>query len=391
MKASILDPTVLGSVSPQAAITYLRAHGWELGEGGGERVAKARRLFEGAEYFEVDIPLRSDFGDYPRRIRELIDTLELAESRSQIEILEDIRRSAFDVIRIAVDGGSVGQGRIGLESGANLYEHARDLMLAGACAALDKRPTYPTRKPALAMDYLRRVRLGPSATGSYIVSIESPVAPNLLQSTVGPQQALELDGDDASENDEAPFERRVTLTLARATSAVVIAAASASATGTTTPFLEAVPLGVNSNLCDALAGLIEDVGASSLAVRFAWSPSRAVPAMTPNHSRFEPDIVPILREASRIFREHAPQGDYELEGIPEMLSSQDAGGGGSILVHSIVDGIWRKVRLELNSDDYRSAIRAHEQHVRVYCEGELVKEGRNYSLKNPREFSIRTE
>ena len=105
MKASILDAAFLQSVSPRAAVAYLRAGGWELQEGEAQHVARYRKRHTDEDFFEIEVPLRTDYGDYWRRVKEAIDTLEVVESRSKLEILADIRRSAFDVVRISVTGG----------------------------------------------------------------------------------------------------------------------------------------------------------------------------------------------------------------------------------------------------------------------------------------------
>ena len=54
-------------------------------------------------------------------------------------------------------------------------------MLAAACAAIEPRAVYAARKPERAMAYLRQIRLGPTEAGSFVVTVESPVAPRLLQ------------------------------------------------------------------------------------------------------------------------------------------------------------------------------------------------------------------
>jgi hypothetical protein len=49
------------------------------------------------------------------------------------------------------------------------------------------------------------------------------------------------------------------------------------------------------------------------------------------------------------------------------------------------------VRVELSGADYAVAIRAHEQRATVVCEGELIREGRGFALRNPRQFLVREE
>jgi hypothetical protein len=118
---------------------------------------------------EFLLPLRTDFRDYAERMFSLLDTLEKVESRSQLAILADLHRTSLDVVRVAVDGPSVHAGSVGLESGAGIIDATRDLVLAGACAAIEKRPLYARRKPQLAMDFLRETRLAAPESGSFVV------------------------------------------------------------------------------------------------------------------------------------------------------------------------------------------------------------------------------
>ena len=46
------------------------------------------------------------------------------------------------------------------------------------------------------------------------------------------------------------------------------------------------------------------------------------------------------------------------------------------------------MRVELEAKDYSSAIQAHKENIPVFCEGELVREGRSFILRHPRNFTL---
>jgi len=46
------------------------------------------------------------------------------------------------------------------------------------------------------------------------------------------------------------------------------------------------------------------------------------------------------------------------------------------------------VRVELEEKDYNSAIQAHKENILVFCEGKLVREGRSFLLKHPKNFTL---
>src|SRR5262249_40239707 len=146
-------------------------------------------------------------------------------------------------IRLRLVDARLADASVPLDEGATFIQKAKDMMLAAACAAVNPRVYYPSRKPAQAMDYIRRARLGQTEPGSFIVTILSPVPPSLADPS-GHFIAL-----------EEPYERQVTRVLAGALDSVRRAAEDAASTGQVNGFIQAVPSGVSANLCDALAGM----------------------------------------------------------------------------------------------------------------------------------------
>jgi hypothetical protein len=194
-------------------------------------------------------------------------------------VLRDIHGSSADLIRLELSGPAVIDDSLALPQGAVAFARAHELMLAAACAAVEPRAVYATRKPAQAIEYVSRLRLGQTEPGSYVVTILSPVSPSLDQA-----------GGAGGELPD-PFERRVTTTLARATAAARDAAEVAGSTGALQPFLDATRLGVSANLCDAIAGLVTETGADALAVKLRWSP-RGPPRPGPRRASSSPAIPP---------------------------------------------------------------------------------------------------
>ena len=200
--------------------------------------------------------------------------------------------------RDAVDGS------LAIETAVSFVESARDLMLAAACAAIDKRSYFATRKAQQATDYLQRVRMGQTERGSFVLTILSPVPPN-LKSEQGALFAVEPPD---------PYERTVTRTLARSLAAGAAAAETAVAQGDMQPFIDAVQWGVSANLCEAIVRISHVSIDEGIDVAIAWSPSRMVAAETPHRIRLQGDAIPVIEEAGRLFRETSPVDDFELQG-----------------------------------------------------------------------------
>lgn len=386
MKATIRDSSVLMSMGPLAVATYLRSKNWRQVELIGDKGSVWALDSDDGQGFEILLPFNRELRDFGSRMSDLLQTLEVVESRkpgeprSQLDILTDITNATSDLLRIRLASASIENGTLPIEQGVRVVGHARDLLLAAACATVQPRALYQTKKATQAVDYLKQVRIGQPERGSFVLTIQSEVPPRLASQD---QPALlEI---------EEPFERRVMLTLAGAVTAARNAAQHAGATGNWQPFTDAVREGVSANLCDAIAGLAEDGGADSVGMSFSWAPGRALLHQAPDRVLISPDMIPVLREGARIFRGTAPLEDFELRGVVVKLERPEGNPSGRVTVAGVVDEHLRKVLIELPSLEYDMAIEAHRLEQPVYCEGELVREGRSYVLRNPRGFRIEAE
>ena len=372
MRVKLTDRNALSALSPNALATYLRARGWSTAASD-TAFAVFERL-EGGQKVEVEVPLRSSAGDYERRVAELLYNLELLEHRSQLDIYRDIFHANLDVVRLSVDVPD--SGRVGLEEASALFSATRDLVLAAACSAHTRRAYFPHRKPPRAVEYVRRVRLAAPEAGSFVVVLESPVAPAL--------STMPAHLDPVTE----PFERTAVVMLATAGARVRQSISETTATGTLDRFADAVPVGVNANYCDALARLLEEDDGRNVTLSFAWAASRPIQSPTPSRLAFSRNEAEILRAAARYLKERAPIAGFELAGPIVRLESAAPATGGEVAIAGLVDEAIRQVVVSLGAEDYKLAMYAHQQELEVSVEGELGREGRSYRLSNPRMFAI---
>lgn len=376
MRVTVRDQETLRTLRPMELAAYLRVKGWR------EQQHQARAAVwvrpNGAEGgYEVVLPLTGDIRDFALRMGEVLSTLEVVEGRSQLEILRDLETPTADIVRLRLRPPGA-NGAIPLESGVAVVRHARDLLLAAACATIEPRAFYQTRKPNEAVEYVGNLQLGQTERGSYVISVVSRVAPLLA-----PQQgALFAVAPE-------PFERRVVETLAGSVAAAKLAAERAVATGNVEPFRASVDQGVSANLCDALVGLNAAIG-TGVDIDVTWSPTRPARPEVPPHIDLAPDVMPILAEAARLFRETAPREEFELRGVVVRLDRPEGAPTGTATILGFVEDQPRKVRVVLGQPEYTEACRAHEQERLVGCYGDLVKEGRSYVLRNPRRFEVET-
>lgn len=360
----------IGFLTPSNVSAYLAANGWRHEQARNADVAVTSSTWTKDGDLEVSLPLRPDYLDYRRRMAEVIDTLRRAEERPKTEILADVSTSGFDVMRVRVASAEASEGTLPFDEAAQIVGRARDMMLAAACSTVQPRIYYPSRKPREANEYLRRLRFGQTERGSFVFSILSPVAPRLSSG----QMQLVVD---------EPFDRRVVEKLLSGISGVRDAAALAATNNDVSSFEQAAERGVSANLCEALAGLTgyEELE-HDVEIGFSWALTRPRANETQLLTRA---YASIIREAAAVLKAKAPEEDFLAAGSVITLNRAEGAQIGQVVMTVLLDGQARKVAFELESDDYRLAYEAHGEREPISVVGTLVKEGRLYRLREPRD------
>jgi len=373
MKAEITDQESLRSLRPLDVTSYLHSTGWNLASDLSDKASLW--TLAGNHDLEVLVPKRQAFGDYAIRVSDILSALSSVEKRSQLSVYADIAAIWSDLVRFRSPSRDVDQGTIALRAGVEFFEGARDALLAAACSAVVKKGNYPTRKPQQASDYIERVRLGQTERGSFVVTLLCPVTPKLNSATEG------IFADD-------PFERKVTKTLMGSLEALKQASQHAAASADFGPFQEAIQDGVSANLCSAISRLGGASLEGGLEISVSWSRSRGPESTTPRRIFIEPDALPVIQEAARLFREREPREEFNLVGFVEELRRLETDPVGRVRIAGLVDGAARRVSVDFDEPQYQIASEANTQRRIVSCTGALVKRGRSFSLLDPRDLVI---
>ena len=90
MKAIVCDSDILKSLDPNRVVAYLEAHQWHKRTNVPQQVSTWTRDTFSNDKLKIYLPLDKDFDDYPRRMYEIVETLEKAENRSQLDILSEL-------------------------------------------------------------------------------------------------------------------------------------------------------------------------------------------------------------------------------------------------------------------------------------------------------------
>lgn len=378
-KVDIRDVGALATLRPLEVAAYLKAKGWLAQPSAAASSVWTKAIAD--DEFEVVVPLDQSQRDFALRMGELLHTVAIAEGRSQGDVYSDLLTTYADVIRIRIDDPELSDGTLPIDTHAQAAQKVRDLLLAAACSALQRRAVWHRRKPTQAVDQVRKLRVGQTERGSYIITVISPVSPVLHS----PDHGCLFES-------EPPYDRQVTQMLASSLATLADVSQQAALTQELSSFDESIQKGVSANLCDAVAGLWGDDDRNrNLEFTFSWSPARPVAAHVPSFVKITSERIPIIREASRLMKERSPYEDFELEGAVVKLERTEGQISGRVTVIGSVDGKPHRVLVELSDPQYQTAANAHLRQQPFHCIGTLVRQGRGYVLREPRDATTDAE
>ncbi len=343
-------------------------HGLLAQPGGGkdEFPGKATIWSYGGE--ELLVPLATRFADYAARMADMLSLLEKVEDRSQLQIMNDLRNSGFDVIRVRNISEDTRQGSLNFMRSVEFVAQTRDLVLAAACSAATHKISYPGRKPQDAERFMESVRFGQTEQGSFVLQLLAPVAPELhIQGTL-----VELPED-------VPYEKTVIPTLQSGLESLNAAAQLASNDSRLEHFQQAAARGLTTNLCDAVTGLYESLKPQYIEIGITYSANRRQRRSLARIS-VDAGYIPLIKEASSTIKAIESETEQYVRGIVVELASNDPDEAGKIKIRDVTTPRPRLLTVELAGEDYRKAILAHKSRQLVELSGTIVRSGRNLRL-----------
>lgn len=364
MKAQILDVEALQAISPAALSAYARGEGWRKSEPYGSHAD----VYLGDGKPEIILPRTDRLADYAAVVSRLIGVFSQVNERDELATYRDLTGADHDVVRVRATGDE-DDGSVGLDAGVELFLQAREMLLAAACATRAPQSVYRAGANREASEYMKRVRLGQTEHGSFVVTLMAPVPPTL--------QPL-LDDSWGSFEDE-PMERQVTRRLVEALEASRSAVELAHSGEGTSAFENAVSKGVSANLCEAVAKLIDQ--SDGLEVSVSWARTRPTPEARRRIIFSESDAA-VLKEAARSFRAKLPRPGVTLFGRVHKLKRDQHEEEGLVTFKAEVDEKMQSVNAVLDQNNYSVAIRAHDARNPVVVTGDLERIGQRWRVTN---------
>ena len=375
MRVRIIDADALRTLSLVDIRSYLASQNWQSAGRYGDVATIYQHSLDGAEA-EILLPIRETLADLPARLTEIISTLADVERRDELSVFRDLVFSGFDVVRFRAPGSET-DGTIALQSGVALYDNARDVVAAAANAEVKRSRVFRGNTSEKAKVYLDSLRLGQTEIGSYILTVLSPVRPGLESD----QSSLFPDIDMIEE----PFSRKATRRLASALQAAKNAVEEAGATGRFEPFEVSVKDGVSSNLCEAIAKLVEQ--GDGVDIGLTWSRVRLAPQRNLLF-KFTTDNARLFTEAAASLRAREPESNVTIQGIVTSLSRDPENFDGKAKITGFINGEAMTVSGDFLHADYQLMVQAHDKKTLVQVEGDLIKRGNTKFLERARNLKM---
>lgn len=342
------------SVAPADVGQWLKAHGWR-------RVAQLGDIAQRwqGEEAQVVVPMLESSPDFGLRWSEMLGLLSKTLDTDEAGILLAIAKSGSDVAEFRATGQI--DDSLPLGDAATFIDSVRRWMQASANSVLQPRSYFGHSVPDAARDHARKVRMGQTRRGSYVVPVISRLP------ILSPE-----DDDDAVLFDEVsyqPFARSAMLRLAEGLGTLRDLTHGVSAPSRS-EITEAVGAGVSSELCEAVANTLETESIAGLDVSFSWA-QRLPVAHAPRAVRLEEDAVAVIREVENFLKGEPVIGRQTVTGYVKRLDRGEEDQVGRVTLRILDNDKARNVTIELNDDDYHVAGEANTERRMVSATGVL--------------------
>ena len=374
MDVQIRDAAALRRVSPDKLRAYLQAHNWVQEEVWRDRIM-VWSATRGEQVNEILIPLREQSDAYAVRISEAVALLSEIEERSQLAVYYDLVGAGADVIQLRPLNG-IGQSGWTLGDSVEFLTRARDLVVAAARAAEHPgQAVYRGRASGQVTDYVRSVRPLPGYEAGPELTLHSEVPTGYdVQEDLGDAFL-------------APFPRRATIALNNGLREADRTAAAVISGKDIADVFEAAPSqGVSANFCDAVADLARR--GHGIGVSLSWAAVRPADAHN-GEFQFAESTADVFTQGAQLLRRNSPFNDAHVVGeIVGLDREQREEFDGHSDVVCELDGRPVALKVQFQSVDYDEVWRAFRDGIQISIDGDIHREGRRYTLRNPRNFAV---
>ncbi|OEJ97043.1 hypothetical protein [Streptomyces thermolilacinus] len=161
------------------------------------------------------------------------------------------------------------------------------------------------------------------------------------------------------------------------------------ATGRPDAFDTAVATGAGPELTEALVALVH--GTEGATITLAWAPATRAPtgcATRPEPVEFTPGDLPALRQAGARYRRALPSVAAQVTGTVVRLRRPGPHGPGTVRLRVLTGADAPHLRVTLDEDAYRVAVRAHVEGLPLRVSGRLESRGGHRRLTDTHDVAV---
>ena len=372
MKLDIRDPLLLDSLSPTSVESYLRSGGWKPTHTD-PGVAATWQFPMEHDIHEVRIPLDAESSGYAQRIRELLQELEAAERRSQLQVFMDIQSSNCDVVRV----GSLARSDWEFPTLGNAItalEGTREILTSVASSVVEPQPWFSRRRPKEAVEYVASLEVG---------LFEDPAAIRVLSKLQTPLFR-------GHEDEFIPFPRRVGLMLREALSQLTELFEKADHSHSEVDLLSTcLTHGLSANVCEALCSLLQPQygGSPAIEITLRLSPVRPFAGQALSKWLFRRSHLRALKGITEVLKALGTRLDDSLLFLITRIRATKR--GGSVYGVALLEGDARPIHMNVDEELLRVANHAKSKNQAVKCHGRLRRRpDYRYEVLQPHDFQI---
>jgi hypothetical protein len=368
---------IIHNIIPMNSEAYLKSKGWD-------KIAKInsvavifKKTKEDGRSTEVLVPTDITCLDYKNRLADLLLTLQEFEERELTYIAKDIVSSAYDTFRIIAFKGDA-SASLPLTGALTLLDRGLAMMSSVAQSIITLRPYFQSKKSGEVSNFLSKLRMGHTERGSFIVTIQAPIAPSFSADL--PLYETEISAV------EEPFERLVMKRLCSLISEATMIANAPDENVLTA----SVSRGMSANFFEALADIADACGENGANFDMTWAPVRPIHTHQTIKNNFlvKKEMVETLREAGKTLKAKIPEKNIEIAGFVIALHKDKGMKYGTIKLNDTTTEKQRIITIELDDIRYKQAIDAHKTGKFVVFKGDLEKGSRVPSFTNISEMRI---
>jgi hypothetical protein len=316
--------------------------------------------------YELIVPENNKIKYFYETIEKILTILSDYYNQTMAQIIDDYNNSIHDKVKYSLKSDMTKNGLIPLSEGIRLLDSAKEMLVSSFLATNKKKKNYIGQRPESVNKVLDVIELGQTEEGSFVINIYIP-KDYLLE-------------EQASLFQEPSFTRKALNLMETATSDLLQKIDEYLVNNNITIFDDCVQNGVSSNLCNAISEISLN-GESDVSINIEYNNGIDREAEIKNIV-IDKEFIPLINKVRDYFHLDLKEDDYEIKGFVTILHQEVDAIKGEITVAAWVEEKLRKVKMQLDQNQYEIALQAHKERIELICRGTLSIKDRITRLLN---------